>query len=274
MTTIYQVIGKPESYREKEFVIEGEGYRTSLCSDALRKHLEEKGEDVELLVFVPESMLFNEDMESFCKKLDDLGVTDFEAIPVPSVGRYRYDGREAEFRGSVEVITTAIFIHFLKAKPEELVVDLSTGFNIYPVSLLEAAKRYLTYRKLERILVGEDSLSVMAMFTPPISPGVERYSVEIQPVDVKAFFSLPKANVDKIVLKCPENLRGELARINREYAEVKSEFRGIYEELTLAYNALKLNVPLALLRVARDGGLGGCRGAESFGVCGGASETL
>ncbi|WP_456370506.1 TM1812 family CRISPR-associated protein [Geoglobus sp.] len=251
MTTIFQVIGKPESYQEKEFIIDGDSYKTCLCSDALRKHLKKEGGAAELVVFVPESMLLGEDLDSFCRKLNDRGVEDFEAVIIPSVGRYSNGGEEVDFRGSVETITTAILIHLLRRRPENLLIDLSTGFNIYPVSLLEATKRYLTYRKMERILQDQPGVSAKAVFTPPVTRDVWHYAVEIQPLDVKAFFSLPGANIDRVVGKCPESLKTKLAEINRGSAEVKREFRRMYEELVLAYNAVRLNVPLAFYELLK-----------------------
>ncbi len=244
MTGIFQVIGKPEQYQEKEFIIDENGYKTCLCSDALRRHLQEGGEDAELTIFVPESMLLGEDLESFCERLNERGVEDFEAVIIPSVGMYRHGDREVDFRGNVESITTAIFIHFLKTRPEKLFIDLSTGFNIYPVSLLEATKRYLTYRKMERIMQDSPSIDAWAVFSPPVTRDVQSYSIEIQPIDVKAFFSLPKADIDKIAKGSPESLRDRLARINRENAGLKRDFRLLFEELRLAYNAIRLNVPL------------------------------
>ncbi|AKG91320.1 Uncharacterized protein predicted to be involved in DNA repair [Geoglobus ahangari] len=251
MTTIFQVIGRPEFYQENEFTIGEKTYKTCLCSNALREHLNSLDEDTDLTIFVPESILLGESLESFQKKLGDIGVTDFEAAVIPSVGRYMYGGREIEFRGNVEAITTAMFVYLLKKKPDSLIIDLSTGFNIYPVSLLEATKRYLTFRKMERILQGMDVVRARTTFSPPISRDVQRYNVEIQPIDVKAFFALPKADIDKIVRECPGNLRKKLAEINRENSGIKKVFRRLYEELTVAYNALRLNVPLAFYELLK-----------------------
>ncbi|MBE8540193.1 TM1812 family CRISPR-associated protein [Geoglobus acetivorans] len=244
MTTIFQVIGKPESYQEKEFTIDGVSYTTPLCSDALRRHLMEKGEEVDLTIFVPESMLIKDNLDTFKEKLADKGIDDFETVTIPPVGRYREQDVEVYFSGSVETIATAIFLHLLKERPGKLFIDLSTGFNIYPVSLLEATKRYLTYRKMEKILQGSSDVDASAIFTPPVTRTVQSYIVEIQHLDVKAFFSLPNANIDKIVKLCPESLKDELGRINRENAGLKKEFRHMFEELRLAYNAIRLNIPL------------------------------
>ncbi len=207
---IFQVTGKPENYDEKEFVLDGETYATCLCTDALRQHLKkEDGVEARLTIFVPESLLIDKSLEDVCGIIREKGISDFEAITIPSVGKYPgKSGEFKEFRGNVETITTAIFLHFLKVKPDKFYIDISTGFNIYPIALLEAAKRYLTYRKLERILQQKSDVEAYTLFTPPIV-GEDRYHAEIQPIDVKAFFSLPKADVKTIASGNHQEWRAE-----------------------------------------------------------------
>jgi len=238
MIRIFQVAGRPESYEEKEFVLNGETYRTCLCSDALRKHLEKEGKLVKLTIFVPESLLIDYTMGKFIEELKGKGIDDFDTAVIPSIGKY---GRR-EYKGSVETITTAIFMQFLKNRPSEFYIDVSTGFNIYPVILLDAAKRYLTYRKLEGLLQVRDNVKAYTLFTPPVMRNVDRYRAEIQELDAKAFFSLPNANIDKIASGKQKERLGEL---NKSGTEIKRKFRKMYEELKVAYNAIRLNVPLA-----------------------------
>lgn len=238
MISIFQVTGRPENYEEKEFVLNGETYRTCLCSDALRRHLEQEGKRAKLTIFVPESLLLDRTLDEFREKLREKGTHDFETVIIPSVGKYGHE----EFRGSVEAITTAIFLHFLKNRPDEFYIDISTGFNVYPLSLLEAAKRYLTYRKLEGLLQGRDNVKAYTLFSPPVMKDVDRYHAEIQPIDVKAFFSLPNANIDKIAYW---ERKERLAELNKSGAEIKKRFRKMFEELKMAYNAIRLNAPLA-----------------------------
>jgi len=102
----------------------------------------------------------------------------------------------------------------LKKRPEKLYVDVSTGLNIYVIPLIEAAKRYLTYRKLERILQEDCRVEVEILFTPPID-GAERYHVEIQHVDVKAFFALPNANIDRLCKEVPDEMAEMRNEVNK-----------------------------------------------------------
>lgn len=119
--------------------------------------------------------------------------------------------------------------------------------------MLEAVKRYVTYKKLERIIQGNSGVKAFAAFPPPILKDVDEYPVEIQPVDAKAFFALPNADVDKIA---KDKRFGErIGEIGRKYAELKKRFNRIFEELKIGLNAIRLNVPLAfyeLLEIAVD----------------------
>lgn len=252
---IAQCLGNLSSYDEKEFVIKGKAYRSLFCSDALRKHLAEEGENVRLVLFVPESLIVGVSLDEIKEKLERK-LDDFELVAIPSVGEYVVNGSRLRFVSSVENISTSVFLHFVKMRPEKLFVDISTGFNIYPVSMLEAAKRYLTYRKLEGILQGKDPVKVYAVFPPPVLKDVQTYRVEIQPVEAKAFFALPSANADRIVSNTRQ-LRGELVNRLRDiginYSELKKKFRAVFRELKIGLNAIRLNVPLAFYEILEMG---------------------
>jgi len=86
MIRIFQVAGRPENYDEKEFVLNGKSYRTILCSDALRKHLEKEGKIARLTILVPESLLV--DLNEFSEKLRERGIDDFDAAIIPSIGKF------------------------------------------------------------------------------------------------------------------------------------------------------------------------------------------
>ncbi len=85
---------------------------------------------------------------------------------------------------------------------------------------------------------------------------IQTYHVEIQPVDVKAFFALPNANVDRIVSNTRQ-LSGELVNrlrdIGSNYSELKRRFRTVFRELKIGLNAIRLNVPLAFYEILEMG---------------------
>lgn len=249
MIHIFQIAGEPKYYQEKEFLIDGGSYRSCLSSDALKRHLERSGEKANLTLFVPESLLLKRSIDEFVQEMKDKGITDFEAVIIPSMGEFRSNGDKIRFVTGIESISTSIFIHLLKIRPEEIYADVSTGQNIYPVSMLEAVKRYLTYRKLEVLLQGEANVRAYTVFPPPVTGDVQTYPVEIQPVDVKAFFSLPKSDIDRLATSIPERLRVRVPEINRKYSDLKKEVRLLVRELKRAYHAIRLNVPLAFYQL-------------------------
>ncbi|WP_456328644.1 TM1812 family CRISPR-associated protein [Archaeoglobus sp.] len=244
MIHIFQVPGDIRNYDEKTFIIEGKRTKSLLCSDALRKRpdvLERyfgETDGIELTFFIPESLFSKDMLEILNQKLGE-----FEYTVIPSLGEYSVGGRKVRYMGSVEAISTAIFLHLLKLRPEKLVIDVSTGFNIYPISMLEAVKRYVTYKKLERVIQGNSGVKAFAAFPPPILRDVDEYPVEIQPVDAKAFFALPNADVDKIAKD--KRFGEKIGEIGRRYGKLKKEFRRIFDELKIGLNAIRLNVPLA-----------------------------
>ena len=130
MIGIFQAIGKPDNYESKDFIINGKRYKSCLCSDAFRDFLKSEGKDAKLTIFVPESFLVDENIECFCDKIKEKGIYDFDAIAIPSVGTYKSGNEEFGFLGSVETISTSIFLHFVKMRPDEIYIDISTGLNL------------------------------------------------------------------------------------------------------------------------------------------------
>jgi len=207
---IFQVLGKMRDYSKKEFVVNKFKKKSPFSSDVLREKLLGEGMQTSLVFFVPESLLTDADLSEYERKLREVGIEDFECIKLPSTGKVG----EWSFESTIETITSSIFLEILKKRPEKLYVDVSTGLNIYVIPLIEAAKRYLTYRKLERILQEDCRVEVEILFTPPID-GAERYHVEIQHVDVKAFFALPNANIDRLCKEVPDEMAEMRNEVNK-----------------------------------------------------------
>ena len=247
MIHIFQVVGDPKYYDEKEFRIGNKSYVSCLSSEAFRRCLVEEGKKVKLTLLVPESLLLKKNEGEFAKMIKEKGVDDFEVVVIPSTGEFWVDEKKVELKTSVETIITCIFLHLLETKPESIYVDISTGQNIYPLSLLEATRRYITYRKLKGLLQGA-SINAFTIFPPPIVKNVYSYPVEIQPIDVKAFFSLPNANIDKIVIKAV-NSWNKVEEIKKGYSNLIKKVRDVTKELRMAYNAIRLNVPLAFYKL-------------------------
>ena len=244
MICIFQVLGKVRDYSKKEFVIKEFAHKSLFSSDVLRKKLLREGKQTSLVFFVPESLLTDADLSEYEQKLKEVGIEDFECIELPSAGKVG----GWSFRSAVETITSSIFLEILKRRSEKLYVDVSTGQNIYTIPLMEAAKRYLTYRKLERLLQEDCRVKAEILFTPPIVD-VERYHVEMQSIDVKAFFALPNADVDNLCKEVPDEMTEMRTEVNIKYDETKKKFGKMYKELKIAFNAIRLNTPLAFYQI-------------------------
>jgi len=159
-----------------------------------------------------------------------------DVLMIPSVGIYsgKYTAR---FEGSVENTITYIFKELVKCGIDEIYADVSTGQNIYTTSMLEALRKYATYRKLRYILQGRSGISLKLAYVPPVFVEGQEANVEIHDFDVKAFFSLPSPNPKKI---CVEK-RKELQRKHKKFFDSLSND---LKTLKIAFNAIKYNTPL------------------------------
>ncbi len=232
MKCIFQVLGRLDGYDEIRFQINGNEYEECLAAYALKRYFEDRGEKAEITFLVPESLIEREE------QLDSIKNADVKVIP--AIGEYIRENRRVKYVSTIDSVVTSIFLHFLDKKPDEIFVDVSTGHNVYPISMLEAARRYVTYRRLEKIVQGKTPTRLYTVFIPPISKGVRDVRVEIQRAEVKAFFSLPNANPDRVLIG-----NNGISEINRRFARVKGLLRRLLRELKIAFNSLRLNVPLS-----------------------------
>ncbi|MEM4587888.1 MAG: TM1812 family CRISPR-associated protein [Candidatus Jordarchaeales archaeon] len=239
---IVQVSGDPDRYSSVRYVLGDRFEEACYSSEALRRFL---GDDV--LLLVPESLAAN--IDDFREKVRKKGLNEFKLHVIPAVGEYLVDGSRKRFLTNFDDVAVAIFLHFLTEKPDRLIVDISTGHNVYTVAMVEAARGYATYRKLEDILQGsegEPEFNVEIASSPPIMKDVSEVGIELHPLSVKAFFSLPVADPDKLLGKGAGNeLKKVAGEIGKKYTDLKKGFRSLYDELQVAFNAVRYNVPLA-----------------------------
>ncbi len=158
---------------------------------------------------------------------------------IPSVGVYS-GNFVARFEGSVDNTIAFIFTELVKRGYDEIYADISTGQNIYATSMLEALRKYATYRKLRTILQGRREVSLKIAYVSPVFVEGQEVDVEIHDFDVKAFFSLPTPNPKSICLD-----REKRREIQRRYGEFFNELSRDLKTLKMAFNAIKHNVPLA-----------------------------
>ena len=250
-TAILQVLGDPKGYKTLRYVIDGKEYKECLSSLAIYEWLKDCGKDAEIILLVPDSLITKiesdidravellKDREMFRERiLELLDGVEADVLMIPSVGIY--SGKyTAHFEGSVENTIIYIFKELVRRNIDEIYADVSTGQNIYTTSMLEALRKYVTYRKLRYILQGESGISLKLAYVPPIFVEGQEVNVELHDFDVKAFFSLPKLNPKDICVD-----RDKRIELQRKYGEFFDELSKDLKTLKMAFNAVKYNVPL------------------------------
>jgi CRISPR-associated protein Csx1 len=230
---ILSVFGRVESYRETKFEIDGSVFCTRFVTEALRRFA---GSGAEVLIFAPSSLLDSYGgIEGFEKKVKELKHEGFRTFEIPSLGGW------AKFSD----VIVAIFLKLVEERPENVIVNISTGLNIYAFALVDAVRRYVTYRQLERILQGGKFDAKIASHPPPDTS--EILKVELYDLPVMSFFSLPETDLDKLYMD-----NGERAgEIGKRHANVKKKFRKISRELKMAFNSVRYNTPLAFYELLK-----------------------
>lgn len=254
---IVQVIGDPSAYTKVTFEIEGESYEAFLASDALRHHLRGKGDNRRILLLAPKSL---EDKYGGLDKLRSevgrlLDTEGFDLSAIPSIGEYKLGDERRSYRWVFDDVATSIFLELLGRRPERVLLDVCTGQNVYAYALVEAARRYSTYRSLEGILQG-CSYGVEYVTYQPITRGVEKVRVEFGKLTPIAFFQLPSVNIDKLYRDTGEKdakISERVAEISKRYKNQKRLFTKIQKDAKVAFNAIRYGVPLAFYELLELG---------------------
>ncbi|MBS7288732.1 MAG: hypothetical protein KIH01_08345, partial [Candidatus Freyarchaeota archaeon] len=131
----------------------------------------------------------------------------------------------------------------------KLVADISTGHNIYIASMLEALRAIIVYDKLGNGVTGGKVDAAYAVSEPVASGGVQSRRIFINEYDVKAFFALPikPQNLDTLTkleyyVECDGDNK---KRISRETEDTRRKLKDLLDNLAVAFNSIRYNVPLA-----------------------------
>lgn len=266
MHYILQVLGKFEGYHLAKFEIDGKSYRASLSSKALQEHF---GKEYKVLLLVPESMaqmlarsedealrlLSDSDglRERVMEKVSKEGLVDgpFDVLIMQSIGEYPASGHSYAlvFENTVENVISSTFSQLLSLLngAKAIIVDISTGQNLYVTSLLEAVRGVLVHEKLRSILQDRADIDVKVAYIPPVLSKGQKVRVEFSRYDIKAFFELPikgkNVNLSKLVEPLHPDQGGDFSRkINEKIGNLTMHI----STGRLAYNAIKYNAPLFL----------------------------
>jgi hypothetical protein len=271
MTTIIQVLGRL-NYYEVNYRIESikKSIKSKLSSVAIYKNL--KKEKVNLIYYIPESLvaqLIDDPLdaieclktpENLIKKYrillnESIGEEiDFQLRIIQSIGYYnnRKSKYILHFKNHIENVIIQFLTDLLDIQGD-LIVDISTGFNIYTQALNEAIRNLIVYKKLKIILQNSNDFKVNYAITPPVlGPKPEWiYPLVFNRIDATAFFEFPydDLNINTNLISIsdfPVRNKKEKIDICKKFPKLDNKSRYLIELSLLTYNAIKYNVPLPL----------------------------
>ncbi|MEM3986470.1 MAG: TM1812 family CRISPR-associated protein [Candidatus Methanomethylicia archaeon] len=260
---IYKVLGDIARYEKVSYIVDGhEENDVYLSSDALASYYMKKDFDVKVFYICPCSMVedksllydFNENKikEIFKDKISSYSKCgNFDVIIVNSIGRYRIGDVEFEFESAPNNIQLQLFFEMLKHErniDDELMIiaDISTGYNLYVSTLLEALRAIIVKRKLQK-----RGIKAKYAISEPIMRNLkkDKYRIYLCEYDVKAFFESPirGRRIDDICkpeyyIEVDENLK---MKIGKETEYLRKNLKNFLDIFTLAFNSIKYNTPLA-----------------------------
>ncbi len=270
------VLGKLEGYDEVDYKIIGERgsiYRSYTPFQALYNYFSDKGCEVDLLVFMPESLLalrknysINE-VEELVRNRVELRRKLLEKVfwekickdsseVVSSIGEYSLrEGSRMVFNVSYDNVVAEMFIaltdRVMRGGYSEVHADISIGHNIYVSALVEALRALIVFEKLRNIVYGEYDKKVYFHVSSPVVGGVKSAAIYSHEVDVKAFFELPfkgRVKADMIFgagsKEEKEKVMNEVRDL-KQYVELRDLVDRLWRKLKPAFNAIKYNIPLA-----------------------------
>ncbi|GBC75574.1 hypothetical protein HRbin06_00892 [archaeon HR06] len=270
-TLLIQVIGKLKGYDSVSYEIDSKLYTAQLVTEALEKYyINEKCDEVKRFIVVPESLItkLTTDLQECYdlikeeKKLKEKFEKELKTkvIMMQSLGTYNFSNNfKITFENYPDNIVTYFLFDLIKIADgiNNIILDISTGFNQYVISALESLRKYLVFKKLKNMIKGEvkDVPKVQISIIPPLpqSQNEQKDShvkVNLYDFDVKAFFALPFKErnivmIDKLVRNLTNEEKKKFSNI-KEYKELKTYADSLLSTLKMCFNAINYNVPLAL----------------------------
>lgn len=269
MRVIYQIGRLDSNMEELDFSVDGRTFRAPLSSLALKKYF---GDQTQVILLYPVSLPINERLLK--SSLDDNlkfkikwvleNPSDYLTNPkeffqhhphsklvddytiIHSLGTFG----NLEFNANFDLIVLEIFAEivnrYLNSKFSELYVDISSGHNIYVSALIEAARNFLVFQRLQN-WSDSDEMIVKFIFSDPIIGSSKReyeihYDYELK---LKVFFSSPidKSDLDSY------NLSRAISGDDKKF---KNEIQQMLTNFMIAFSAIKNNTPLVLYSFTFD----------------------
>lgn len=255
-------------------------FKTSLSSFALKDFYHEKGYETKVILLYPvslplnPSLIKNETLKSKCPKdfyeclewalekpeeyltkPSDL----FEMHPhtieageyriLHSLGEYKTISRTVAFNCYYQDIVMMILIDMISSylsyedNIKEIIIDISSGHNIYVSALIESFRYLNTWIKLYK---WNNKIPILKIaFSDPIIREGAVYKIHTEKQDVKVFFSSPVKNQDL------QNYSLAKAIYPEDRAK-KQNLQSLLESFGTVFSAIKNNIPLAIYTFGYD----------------------
>ena len=254
MKIILGVLGLVEKYTNVTYKFENEEYTTPFITEAVRQKLKNEPKTI---LFVPESLL----VKDYSNNIDELknkmkekinsckectnpeNIDNIEFVVIPSDNWAQFQDFVIKmFCELIKIIKTLR----TNEEKEEIYVCCSTGQNVYVIALLEAVRKYLTYKQLENILQDPNIIEAEIVSHPPIIQNRVVYPCEMYDFEAKAFFSLPEVKEpDKLCEKNRETGFLKAFSKDKQLSEFKENVWPCLNTLKIAYNSIRYNIPLS-----------------------------
>ncbi|GBC73287.1 hypothetical protein HRbin04_00684 [archaeon HR04] len=250
---IYQILGNND-YSEVEYEIDDGRkavYRCRLSSEALYKHCNAK----KIVLLKPESI--SSSIDKTAKTVEHVKANtdgNTEIKPIQAVGIYN----NIHYNGTPSNVSLQIFADMLRRNREGdmIIVDLSTGYNLYVLSLLEAARFYTSYMRLSYANISK--IFVRYAVSEPVvkDSGPCPYKIYIEELETRTTFDLPlhtssETNLTSFIEDVSDVDKKD---IGQKFSSLNGRVKRILNDLTIIYNAIRYNAPLFLFTARIDFG--------------------
>jgi|GEM_PF-2995628 len=258
MKIILGILGDVKGYKPVLYEFDDKTqYTTRFITEALRQKYKNESKT---LLFVPENLLeknYHGKIDELKKKMNEDGENiefeniEFIVLPSDSWAKFQ-DFVTKIFCGLIEF--TKKIRKEIEIKNEEIYICGSIGQNIYVMALLEAVRKYLTYKQLENILQDPNIIEAKILSHPPITQDRNiaggAYLCEMYDFKAKAFLSLPKVgNPNELYENSKKNefriLLNQDDQLKNKISEFKENIDNCLQSLKIGYNSLRYNISLS-----------------------------
>ncbi|MEM2491499.1 MAG: TM1812 family CRISPR-associated protein [Candidatus Bathyarchaeia archaeon] len=272
-TLIYQTLGKFKRYRDISYRIEDYVKRgVKFSSQAIYSYYAEReGRSPKIIYVYPHSLSGNPggDPDSLVEEArEEIGELvkdcDFDVLISNAIGVDEESGWKWTFKSTPGNIAVQVFLDMkdrlsVMSGKKLIIADLSSGYNLYAISVLDALKSLIVYNKLKNG-IRDGSLRASYAISEPVigaespkggDPAGLPKEIFIHEYDEKAFFELPISGnklrgahkLDYYVDLNDDSLK---RKMGFETSKERKDLGKLMNGLVLMFNSIKMNAPLVL----------------------------